>query len=107
VELVPPELMKQLRNRSKRYAICKFFNPAGGGTWIISHIDADEDTMWGLVDLGMDCCEEGTVSLAELKAIKLPFGLGIERDVNFDPKGRTLADFLKLYYERGTLAGVA
>lgn len=88
-------------------AICKFFNPCGSATWIVSSLDADGDTLWCLADLGMDCAEQGTVSLSELRGIRLPGGLGIERDISFKPRGRTLSDFYKLYEERGTLAGVS
>jgi len=107
-ELLTEGLKKQLlaAGLDGQKAICKFFNPAGGGTWIISGMDSDNDTLWGLVDLGMDCCEQGTVSLKELQETRLPMGLHIERDRHFDPRGRTLSDFYKIYEEKGTLAGV-
>lgn len=109
MELITSELKKKLRKSGLRgtKAACKFFNPTGAGTWIVSGMDKDEDTLWCLADLGMDCAEQGTVSLSELQAVRGFAGLGIERDIHFDPKGRTLVDFSKLYDERGTLAGVS
>ncbi len=64
--------------------VVKFF---GGGacTWLITEMDsADDDTMYGLCDLGMGYPELGYVSLKELESMKFPpFGLGVERDLNF------------------------
>lgn len=63
--------------------VVKFFDPCGAGTWLISELDADGDTMFGLCDLGFGCPELGSVSLSEMKATKTRFGLGIERDRHF------------------------
>ena len=41
-------------------------------------------TYFGLADLGFGCPEMGYFSLTELSAIRLPYGLFIERDVAFD-----------------------
>jgi hypothetical protein len=114
----PPAVVKKLLTEGlkkilltagmdNQVAICKFFNPAGGGTWIISGMDSDGDTLWCLADLSLDCCEQGTVSLKELQETKLPMGLHIERDLYFRPAGRTLADFQQIYDMKHTLAGVS
>jgi hypothetical protein len=60
----------------------KFFNPLGVGTWLASELDEDGDTLFGLADLGEP--ELGAFSLAEMEAVELPFGLGIERDIPFE-----------------------
>jgi len=64
--------------------VVKYF---GGGacTWLITEMDsADEDTLFGLCDLGMGFPELGIVSLEELKSMRFPpFGLGVERDLHF------------------------
>ena len=39
--------------------------------------------MFRLADLGFGCPELGSFSLAELQALRLPFGLTIERDLWF------------------------
>ena len=54
----------------------KLFNPTGSGTWLISEIEDDGDTLFGLCDLGHGSPELGYVSLSELASLKLPFGLG-------------------------------
>ena len=61
----------------------KFFNPAGGQTWLVSEMDEDGDTLFGLCDLGMGEPELGNLSLSELAGIRTRFGLGIERDLWF------------------------
>lgn len=66
--------------------ICKFFNPCGAATWLITKLEADGDTLWGYADLGMQCVEFGTISLSELQNIRLRFGLGIERDLYWEAK---------------------
>ena len=63
--------------------VVKFFNPVGAGTWLITEMEADGDTLFGLADLGFGCPELGSCSLAELTSVRLPFGLGIERDILF------------------------
>lgn len=64
--------------------VVKFFNPVGAATWLASEIDEDGDTLFGLADLGFGCPELGCFSLREIEAVRLPFGLAIERDAHFD-----------------------
>jgi len=62
-------------------------------TWLISEIEPDGDTMFGLCDLGMGFPEMGYVSLGELEAIKFPpFGLPVERDKSFKPN-KSLSEY--------------
>lgn len=63
--------------------VVKLFNPCGAATWLLSELDEDGDTAFGLCDLGMGEPELGYVSLEELASIKLRFGLYIERDEHF------------------------
>ncbi|MBO4225313.1 DUF2958 domain-containing protein [Bradyrhizobium neotropicale] len=62
--------------------VVKFFNPLGIGTWLVTELDEDGDTLFGLADLGEP--ELGSFSLAEMEAVQLPFGMGIERDLLFE-----------------------
>lgn len=62
--------------------VVKFFNPFGQGTWLATELDEDGDILFGLADLGYP--ELGSWSLSEMAAIRLPFGLGIERDLHFE-----------------------
>ena len=63
--------------------ILKLFNPLGAATWLATELYADEDTLFGLADLGFGCPELGVFSLTEIAEARLPFGLGIERDLGF------------------------
>ncbi len=75
-----------------RKPVVKFFAPTGSATWLISEIEEDGDTMFGLADLGMGFPEIGSVSLKELSEVKGAFGLGIERDYHFTAD-KTLAEY--------------
>lgn len=61
--------------------VVKFYNPFGAGVWLATELDDEGDVMFGLADIGYP--ELGSWSFGELEAIRLPFGMGIERDVLF------------------------
>lgn len=61
--------------------VVKFYNPLGAGVWLATELDEDGDIMFGLADIGYP--ELGSWCFSELEAIRLPFGMGIERDVLF------------------------
>ena len=63
--------------------VAKYFNPAGRGTWYLMNTEPGSDYAWGIVNLFE--VEMGSFSINELESIKLPFGLGIERDILFEP----------------------
>jgi hypothetical protein len=63
--------------------VVKYVSPVGAATWLATELDADGDTLFGLADLGFGCPELGTFSLAEIEALRLPFGLTVERDLFF------------------------
>ena len=93
--LITQKERKKLRtnwNRSgKEPPVVKIFNPAGAATWIIHSLDpSDEDTLFGLCDLGMGCPELGYVSLSELEEVRPRVKLII--------KGRTME--MPVYLER-------
>ena len=64
--------------------VVKLFNPVSAATWLATELDADDDTLFGLADLGFGCPELGSFSLREIAALRLPFGLKIERDLAFE-----------------------
>ncbi|MER8583116.1 DUF2958 domain-containing protein [Mesorhizobium sp. M1423] len=68
------------------FPVVKLFNPTGAATWLLTELDADGDTLFGLCDLGFGFPEFGNVSLAELASAKGPLGLGIERDLHFQAR---------------------
>jgi hypothetical protein len=70
------------RNRGADHVpVAKFFNPLGEGVWLATELDEDGDTMFGLADLGYP--ELGSFSLKEMSSIRLPWNMGIERDLLF------------------------
>lgn len=87
----------------ERKPIVKFFSPWGSATWLISELDDDGDTMFGLCDLGLGYPEIGYVSLNELRKIKGPFGLTIERDLHFTAD-KTLTEYAEEASKKGRIS---
>jgi hypothetical protein len=61
--------------------VAKFFYPLGQGVRLATELDADGDAVFGLADLVYP--ELGSFSLLEMTSVRLPFGMGIERDILF------------------------
>ena len=59
----------------------KYFHPLSNWSWFAAGYN--DGLFWGLVD--GEFVETGLFSLEEMKSVKLN-GLGIERDLHFDPK---------------------
>ncbi|MGX9181906.1 DUF2958 domain-containing protein [Mesorhizobium sp. BHbdii] len=68
------------------FPVVKLFDPTGAATRFLTELHANRDTLFGLCDLGFDCPELGSVSLAELESVKGAFGLGIDRDLYFEAR---------------------
>ncbi|MGY4399278.1 DUF2958 domain-containing protein [Bradyrhizobium sp. USDA 3315] len=98
MKLIPDDLRAELLANGKASAILrgyglaeqdfnpvvKLFCPWRASTWLLTELDPeDEDTAFGLCDLGMGCPELGNVSLREIESITGPGGLRIERDIHF------------------------
>jgi hypothetical protein len=64
--------------------VIKLFNPLGAATWLATELADDDDTLFGLADLGFGCPELGYFSLSEIAAVRLPYGMSIERDLSFE-----------------------
>lgn len=61
--------------------VVKLFTPDANATWLLTELDpSDSDRAFGLCDLGLGCPELGYVSILELRALRGPFGLPVERD---------------------------
>jgi hypothetical protein len=95
--VLPPELRFALRANDISRRACeakgerfdpppliKLFNPLGAATWLATELAEDGDALFGLADLGFGCPELGYFSLSEIAAVRLPYGLFIERDLSFD-----------------------
>src|SRR3546814_7390594 len=64
--------------------VLKLFNPLGAATWLATELYEDGDTLFGLADLGFGTPELGVFSLSEIAAVRLPYGMRIERDIGFE-----------------------
>lgn len=65
--------------------VVKLFTPDANCTWLLTEIDPDApDIAFGLCDLGMQCPELGSVSLAEIAALRGRLRLPVERDLSFE-----------------------
>ena len=67
-----------------KQVIVKFFNPLGSQTWEVVEGEEEPDGEWlffAKCDLGLGTPEWGYVTLSQLEEIKLPMGMGIERDI--------------------------
>jgi hypothetical protein len=63
--------------------VVKLFTPDAQCTWLLTELGLD-DIAFGLCDLGMGCPELGYVSLTELRSLRGPLGLPVERDLHFE-----------------------
>ena len=95
--LLPPDLRFALRANDINRRACeehgtrfdpppvlKLFNPLSAATWLATQLADDGNALFGLADLGFGCPELGYFSLSEIAAVRLPYGLAIERDIGFD-----------------------
>jgi hypothetical protein len=83
--------------------VVKLFTPDAGATWLLTELDPDDqDTAFGLCDLGLGCPELGYVSLAELATVRGRLGLPVERDQHFTAD-RPLSAYAAMAHEKGRL----
>jgi hypothetical protein len=103
--LLTPELRERLlangRTRDVDHVpVVNFFNPVGAAKWLATELDEDGDCLFGLADLGFGSTDLGSFSLLEMASVRLPLGLGIERDLYFEA-----AFPLSVYAEAARRAG--
>ena len=82
--------------------LVKLFNPLGAATWLATELGEHGDTLFGLADLGFGCPELGCFSLSEIASLRLPYGLGIERDVAF-ATARPLSTWAEVARREGSI----
>jgi hypothetical protein len=63
--------------------VVKLFTPDAQCTWLLTELGLD-DIAFGLADLGMGCPELGFISMREIRELRGPLGLPVERDLHFD-----------------------
>ena len=90
MKLLTKEITKKAQKQYDRgsdinnqMVVAKFFDPMGSWKWYLMNLAEDGDYAWGIVK-GFEV-EMGSFSMNELQNVKLPFGLGIERDMYFEP----------------------
>jgi hypothetical protein len=111
-DLIPADLTARMLDNGRRSAngddhdpapVVKLFTPDAGATWLLTELDPDNpDIAFGLCDLGLGCPELGSVSLAEIAAMRGAFGLPVERDLWFASE-RPLSAYAREARERGAI----
>lgn len=113
MKLITKEIERKLRANQElpekeRVPHLKLFNPTGSATWLISEIESGSiesgnAIFFGLCDLGMGHPELGAVSMQDLTSFKGFLGLGIERDLHWQPT-KTLSEYANAARETGHIA---
>jgi hypothetical protein len=63
--------------------VVKLFTPDAQCTWLLTELGND-DIVYGLCDLGLASPEIGYVCMSEIRELRGPLGLPVERDRHFD-----------------------
>ena len=83
--------------------VVRLFTPDAHLTWLLVSLDpADDDTAYGLIDLGLGMPELGTVKLSDLASIVGPRQQPVMRDLYFRPT-RTLSEYTRLAERDGAI----
>ena len=83
--------------------VVKLFTPDANATWLLTEIDPNNpDIAFGLCDLGLGFPELGSVSLSEIRNLRGPLGLAVERDI-FYSESRTLRVIARMAREVGAI----
>lgn len=81
--------------------VVRLFTPDAHLTWLLVSLDpADDDTAYGLIDLGLGMPELGTVKLSDLASIVGPRKQPVMRDRYFQA-ARPLSEYVRLAQENG------
>ena len=88
-------------------AVCKFFLCQGAWTWYVLEADNECETAFGVVINGAGEGDYGYFSIPELQSVRTKWGLGVERDLYFDPTklsdikdDRYLQKFMSKLYDK-------
>ncbi|HCG39380.1 MAG TPA: hypothetical protein DEW09_09930 [Pseudomonas sp.] len=83
--------------------VVRLFTPDAHATWLLASLDpADEDTAYGLCDVGIGMPVLGTVKLSELASIVGPLKRQVMRDLYFRAT-RTLSEYTRLAHLNGSI----
>ena len=78
-----PPLGHSIKTKEEPQAIVKWFTPDSNWTWYVAEYNPENRMCWGLVD-GF-AKEFGYFNINEIKALRGPLKLPVERDWSFDP----------------------
>lgn len=85
------------------HPVVRLFTPDAHATWLLAALDpADEDTAYGLCDVGIGMPALGFVKLSELASIVGPLKRPVMRDLHFLAT-RTLAQYTQLAQRNGSI----
>lgn len=83
--------------------VVRLFTPDAHVTWLLVSLDpTDDDTAYGLIDLGIGMPALGTVKLSDLVSIVGPHKQPVMRDRYFQP-ARRLSEYVRLAQEDGSI----
>jgi hypothetical protein len=82
--------------------VVKLFTPDAQCTWLLTELGLD-DIAFGLCDLGLGCPELGYVCMRELRELRGPLGLPIERDMHFEAD-KSISAYAEQARARGRIA---
>ncbi len=83
--------------------VVRLFTPDAHVIWLLAALDpADDDTAWGLIDLGIGMPELGTVKLSDLAAIVGPLQKPVMRDLYFRAS-QPLSEYVRLAQRDGSI----
>ncbi|WP_175822182.1 DUF2958 domain-containing protein [Burkholderia sp. BCC0419] len=81
----------------------RLFTPDAHATWLLAALDpVDDDTAWGLIDLGIGMPALGTVRLSDLDSIVGPQQWPVLRDLYFHAV-RLLSEYVRLAQRDGSI----
>lgn len=83
--------------------VVRLFTPDAHAIWLLTELGpADEDTAYGLCDVGIGMPALGTVKLSELTSIVGPLKCSVTRDLYFQAT-RTLSEYTRLAHLNGSI----
>ncbi|SDP36093.1 DUF2958 domain-containing protein [Ectopseudomonas guguanensis] len=83
--------------------VVRLFTPDAHATWLLASLDpVDEDTAYGLCDVGIGMPTLGTVKMSELLSIVGPLKRPVMRDLHFRA-ARTLSEYTRLAHLNGSI----
>lgn len=83
--------------------LLRLFTPDAHATWLLVSLDpSDNDTAYGLIDLGLGMPELGHVKLSDLASIVGPLKQPVMRDRYFQAV-RPLSEYVRLAQENGSI----